>query len=472
MMYGDVRDEVKDGEYADKRLRQRAMAVVDALDRNPGRSLPDIAVSGSSLEALYRFVNNERIQHESLLASHTERSRGRCREHGEILALHDTTQFEFSGESTRVGMGKLPSGGQGFFGHFCLAVSADGTRLPLGVLGMEVLSRTGDKKGKRSPKDSKADPKRESLRWFRLAKQVSNELEGVSEVIHVMDREADDYETLAKLDAMSGRFVIRVTHSNRSVLHEEEDGTQRPMTLYETVSNAPYQLSREVPLSRRSGEGRAPRAKAIHPTREHRLAHLTLSSTQVKVQRSQHVSSELAASLSLNVVHVLEPDPPEGETAIEWLLWTTEPIDTPESVARVVDIYRARWTIEEFFKALKTGCAFEKRQLGSLDALLNLLALLVPVAWRLLLLRSLARTKPDAPATEALTENQIAVLRALAKPKLPEHVTTADALLAVAQLGGYLRSKHPPGWITLGRGMQRLLDAEVGWLAARENTFV
>jgi IS4 transposase len=38
---------------------------------------------------------------------------------------------------------------------------------------------------------------------------------------------------------------------------------------------------------------------------------------------------------------------------------TTEAVETAEQVAAVVDAYRARWLIEEFFKALKTGCGFE-----------------------------------------------------------------------------------------------------------------
>ena len=44
---------------------------------------------------------------------------------------------------------------------------------------------------------------------------------------------------------------------------------------------------------------------------------------------------------------------------------TTEPIDTVEQVLRIVDWYRARWVIEEFFKALKTGCADGRAGIGS-----------------------------------------------------------------------------------------------------------
>ena len=81
---------------------------------------------------------------------------------------------------------------------------------------------------------------------------------------------------------------------------------------------------------------------------------------------------------------------------MEWQLVTSEPIGTQEQVLRVVDWYRGRWLIEEFFKALKTGCAYEKRQLESFATLQIALALLAPVAWQLLLLRQLARAAPDA----------------------------------------------------------------------------
>ena len=68
---------------------------------------------------------------------------------------------------------------------------------------------------------------------------------------------------------------------------------------------------------------------------------------------------------------------------MQWLLYTTEVIETPEQVARIVDIYRARWTIEEYFKAIKTGCGFEKKQLQDFEALTNLLATFAPIAYRL-----------------------------------------------------------------------------------------
>ena len=130
------------------------------------------------------------------------------------------------------------------------------------------------------------------------------------------------------------------------------------------------------------------------------------------------------------------------------------------------------WLIEEFFKALKTGCAYEKRQLESLPTLLVALALLAPIAWRLLLLRHLSREPPATAATVALTPRQLQVLRASSVgAALPRSATVMDALRAVARLGGQLRQNGPPGWLVLARGFQKLLGMEAGW-AAVERTQV
>jgi hypothetical protein len=47
------------------------------------------------------------------------------------------------------------------------------------------------------------------------------------------------------------------------------------------------------------------------------------------------------------VVYVREVTPPADEQPVEWMLATTEPVDTAEQILAVVDSYRARWVIEE-----------------------------------------------------------------------------------------------------------------------------
>ena len=131
----------------------------------------------------------------------------------------------------------------------------------------------------------------------------------------------------------------------------------------------------------------------------------------------------------------------------------------------MVDSYRSRWVVEEFFKALKTGCSIEKRQLESYRALSTALAVFVPIAWRLLLLRSISRKFPNAPAKSIASETQLQLL--CHKLKLRDRPrTTKETALAIAKLGGHLARNGPPGWLTLGRGLEALLFMEAGWTAA------
>ncbi len=150
---------------------------------------------------------------------------------------------------------------------------------------------------------------------------------------------------------------------------------------------------------------------------------------------------------------------------MEWLLFTTLPVDSEKQVATVVDNYRARWTIEEFNKALKTGCAYESREFESLHALLIVLAMSLPIACELLWLRSRARHDPDAPATEVVTTQQLKILRLLGSRNVPSKATARDALWAIAGLGGHLKRNGEPGWLVLYRGMQTLLNYEAGFEA-------
>ena len=197
-----------------------------------------------------------------------------------------------------------------------------------------------------------------------------------------------------------------------------------------------------------------------------RSARLGVSARSVVFQRPRYVT-EGPEALDVNIVYVRELDGPADQDPVTWVLVTNEPIATPAQVAAVVDHYCARWLIEEYFKALKTGCALEKRQLESFRSLTNALALFVPIAWRMLLLRSLSRTRPDAPADQALSRTQLALLRHLQPKKMKEGATVRDALYAVAGLGGHLPQNGPPGWQTLARGMEELLHMEIGWAAAR-----
>jgi len=280
---------------------------------------------------------------------------------------------------------------------------------------------------------------------------------GGGRVIHVADREADAYEFMAEVSAHGGRFVVRLTHDRRI----ESDG---PKKLEETLRALPTIVEREVQLQSR-GRAVTPIARKIHPQREARLANLAVSAAPITFLRPREPLSGWPTTLALNVVSVVEVDPPEGCDPVTWKLVTTEPISTPEEVLAIVDSYRTRWVVEEYFKALKTGCAIEKRQNESVHALLNVLGLYVPVAWQLLRLRTLARDTSALSAHNVLTDIQVQILVAHPRTRrlMGDQPSVRDALLAVAALGGHLKQNGEPGWHVLGRGFQDLLLLEDGW---------
>jgi hypothetical protein len=125
-----------------------------------------------------------------------------------------------------------------------------------------------------------------------------------------------------------------------------------------------------------------------------------------------------------------------------------------------------RWKIEEFHKALKTGCHMEEHQFKTRKTLETFLGLASIISVMLLNLRDNAR---DATATvHGLTEIQLKILHKQ-YPRLGKNPKARDVLRAVAQMGGFMgrKSDGNPGWITLWRGMKELMLLEQGCLLSK-----
>lgn len=439
-------DEVAGAALDNKARTKRVKRIADRLSARPGASIPHAMVTEADLEGFYRFIRNDEVPDGVIAAAHRERSLARCEERGTALLLHDTSGFTFGGESKRSDLGPINDAGQGFHGHFCLAVTPQ--RIPLGVVGLHTYARPEKPKRKKVQKKKKSE--RESQRWIDLALDTGTRAKGRFKAIHVMDSEADDYDLYSALCRAEERFVIRAAQ-NRKV--DDAEGTY----LHDALEGARVRLKRLVPLSERRPKEAKSRSKRNGPRRE-RIAELEISARQVRVCRPATAGRDCPESLLLNYVHVREVNAPAGVELVDWVLVTTQPIRTKDDVASVVDAYRARWTIEEFFKALKTGCRYQDAQLETFERLVRYLEMLLPVAWQLLMLRSISVDDPDAPATSFLTSEQLTVLRALSERTLPRRLTVGAAVLAIARLGGYIKANGPPGWLVLGRAMQRIHD--------------
>jgi hypothetical protein len=471
-----VAEEFRTVELGDSRLKARVATSVGYLSAAPAAGFPQSLVSEAALEGFYRLVNNSKVSYAALMEPHLEKTVSRAAEAGVVRVLHDTTEVEFPGEAKRKGLGRITRSDQGFLAHVAIAVTTDEIPRPVGALGVECWTRTGParskKRGKRRNGGDYARQKdKESLRWGRMVDAVEDKLGERAESIHIMDREADAYPLLTELIDMGSRFVIRVAR-DRSVIERDGDGEpldgEGSLRLSEALLTLRPMVTREAKISKRRAST-APRRRHTHPGRETRTVKLHVTARPLFLRRPVYLS-HLPETIEVNIVHVNEVDPPAGEDPIAWVLMTNEPIATPEQVQAVVEHYRARWFIEEFFKALKTGCALEARQLESYHALTNALALFMPIAWQMLLLRHWARQSPDAPASCALSRTQQAILHAFQPQKMPQDATVHQALYAVAGLGGHLKHNGTPGWRTLASGMQRLTAYEQVWNVATRAT--
>ncbi|MDF3068552.1 MAG: putative transposase [Polyangiaceae bacterium] len=404
----------------------------------------------------YRFFQNPKVTIHALLEGHHEQTQRRMMGSPVVRIVHDTSDFMFKGE--REGLPTVHKEAKGFSAHFTLAVAADESREPLGVLGLfpffqkqELLGLTESQKTIRHQETPRKSKK--SSRWEAQALETNGYVPSNTRAIHLMDQEADDYSVFSALCVASLSFVIRVEPRRLTVERVRAD---------ELLSALPATLFREVPVAPRSKA----QASKPHPQRKARTAALSVRASAVTLPRPRTSPEAVCDSLSLNAVHVFEASPPGGEQPIEWMLFTTEPIGSIEEIAAVVDHYRARWVIEEYFKALKTGCSFEKRQLCSYEVLLRALALFVPLAWKLLLLRNLGRDNTPRLATKVFSDDQLRLLCAILRERrreLPDKPTVRDAMLGIAALGGHIKNNGDPGWQVLGRGLHRFSEFEEGW---------
>jgi hypothetical protein len=460
-MERDIVAEAGRSKFGDARLSRRASLITRSLLENPGASLPKALLCGKAQEAAYRLLRNPRVTLEAVLAPHLAQTATLMNSYsGPVVVAHDTSEFCFAGEP-RAGLGRLMHGRQGFLGHFALALApGDSVARPIGLLGLSLVFRSGEPKRNRPSAESRDDPHSESKRWWKL---VENCEEGLAAdkigPLHVMDREADIYDLLSKLVEHGCRFVVRASHNRRT-----QAGGHLFDELDEVGSDAPAHLRTVTISARQSGGSR----EKSHPSRASRKTVLRISARKVTLTRSKDMASSLPDTLAVNLIVVNEVDCPEGETPISWRLLTTEPVENEHHLAACVDAYKSRWLIEEFFKVLKTGCNYERKQLESTDTLLPMLGLYIPIACHLLAFRTLARSdEAELPATTLMTEGELEALRAADQGTLPSEPTIKDAVAAIARLGGHIKNNGAPGWLVLWRGYQDFLVFERGWRAAR-----
>ena len=421
-----ARRQFGDVDLGDLRLSRRLARVAASFAARPCGTLPPAMSTYAEMKAAYRLLNHPDVSHAAVQRLHSQRVQQAVTEPGEYLLIEDTTSLDFSTREHTDGLGRIgDDGGRGLFVHTTLAMRLAETPELVGIYAQQVWARGDDFRCKDRPKAERLSRERESQRW---ARSLHPAVPGAT-TWFVADRESDIYECLRGLDQGGHRFVIRACQS-RALIGEQQ-------LLFDQISLQPCLGHTEVELRARPGQA-ARKAKL-----EVRTLTATIRAPWRPEGRGEH--------LELSIVEAREPNGP-----LRWVLLTAEPAKNLDEALKVLQIYRHRWLIEEYHKALKTGCGIEDSQLESGQALEALLGVLAIVAARLLAMKLLARSRPDEPAPKDLLGPHGPKVLALLSFKGPW--TWRAVFRKIAELGGFhgQGKNKDPGWITLWRGFEKL----------------
>ena len=443
-------------DLGDKRLNQRSRKIIQTLAANPEASVNMACDGWADTIAAYRFMDHPDIEPSQILQPHLEATKQRMCEHPVVLILQDTTEFDFTAHPAD-DIGCLNKENRfGFYDHTYLAVTPQ--RLCLGVVGTEQFDRTPGSLGKAQKRRTLPIEQKESFRWltgYRLAAQLAGQLPAI-QIVNVADREADIYDIFVEAEQHStpADFVIRAKLDRSTLTRNPQAGPAVYRKVREEVSAAELRMTRTIQLART-------------PKREAREALLEIRAISVNV-KPPHARSHLP-SVCYNVVLVEEVDGPHDGTDVSWLLISTLPIDSTDAILRVIEYYVARWSIEEYFRVLKTGCRVEKIQLETSHRLKNCLAFYKIIAWQLMYLSHLNRECPSTPCDHVFSESEWkSVWSIMARKPVPRTAPPlSEFMRLLARLGGYnnRRTEKPPGPQVLWVGIRKMIDFAIAWKA-------
>ena len=456
-------EELGGAQLGDKRLDARLVEIVASFMSAPQGSIPRATGDWAGAKAAYRFFDNSKVDPQAINDRHVLNVIDRASTESVVLSLSDTTQINHTRHSHTDGLGPL-----GDLDHWGLlyqpTLIVTPERVPLGLIDQQTWVRYKEFFGESKTNAAKKRPieEKESMKWLEslsAAERFQKDLAGrghSTRVVSVFDREGDVFEVLSKAvqpDTENG-LLVRAA-KNRRVEHPQK-------YIWESMESERSAGTVVIKVPRKTGV-------------KEREATLAVRFAKVTIYAPQNRKVPDRTPVEIFCVYAHEEDPPEHTPAVSWMLLTTEEVLSFDDACRMIDWYAARWSIEVFFRILKSGCEAEERQLETLERLQRCLVLDSIVAWRILYLTTIGRETPDVPCTVVFEDHEWQAAWAFVKrdanipdepPKLGEFVRL------IGRLGGHLGRKHDgdPGPMSMWRGLQRLPDLAGMWLVLREQS--
>jgi len=450
-------------ELGDKRLTKRLVSIGKQLSSTTGASLSKSCAGDEALlEGSYRFLRNDKVKANKIAESAYESISRLAQASTLLLAIEDTTSIVYGHElSKQLGYtsNKVDAKQKGYQVHSTMLM--DGiTEKTIGLISQNRWCRERDEYGKRANRVKRLYEEKESYKWEKNSHELASRLgEKIKDTISVCDRDADLYEYVQYKVENNQRFIVRACHDRR--LENIED------TLFKHLADASILGDYKIEIAQKSG-------------RKKREVELELRATTVTLVPPKRYNGEdnRLKAITINIVHAKEKII-KSDDYLEWILLTTEKINTFEEARKVTRYYELRWRIEDFHKAWKTGTKVENLRMQSKDNLEKMIVILSFVAIRLLQLKehfeqdslSKACDSPHA-CSELLTEPEWKVLwQTTEKKQLPKNPPSAAwAFKAIAKLGGWTNSKRTgkASWATIWDGWFKLNERVQGFLLAQK----
>lgn len=352
-----------------------------------------------------------------------------------IVAMQDTSELVLGSRRARASYGPVGKGNAaGLLLHPVLAVEV-GTGALLGLVSMQVWNRSG---GELAPRRKRATAAKESRRWIDGTKQTGEVLAEAASITMVSDRESDFYELFVERP-QNVELVVRACQNRRIDTPQEEPGL-----LFAFIDAQPEQ-------------GRFRMTIPAIPGRRARDAEFALRYAPATVRRPLNAADPaLPEAVAMTLVDVREVSiPQDGSEQAHWRLLTTHSVDTVGEARRVIDLYRSRWIIEEFFRTLKTaGFDIEAADIGDPHAMINFAAAATIAAVTVKQLVQARDGTTDQLISDAFDPDDRSVLEAVSakldgnteRQRNPHRKgTLAFAAWVIARLGGWTGYYGKPG---------------------------
>jgi hypothetical protein len=199
--------------FDDDRLNHRCQVLAGVLEQQPLMPINQACEDWADVKAAYRFFDNHKVSPGEILAPHQHRTVERMKAHPLVLAIQDTSFFNYTAHPQTTGLGEIGTKEQnqrGFGMHTTLALTPGG--LPLGVLTQAFFTRPIGEAA-HTPNALRKLPieEKESYRWLEALEQTLALAPAKVRVVTVCDREADIYELFELADARQAALLVRAS---------------------------------------------------------------------------------------------------------------------------------------------------------------------------------------------------------------------------------------------------------------------